>query len=42
MCLFCGCGESGFQSVAVILPSDDQPEPTSVGVYGATEAEEEN
>ncbi len=41
MCEFCGCGEPAFQSVAVILPSTEAPEPDTPEVGIVSEPEED-
>ena len=42
MCEFCGCGEPGFRSVAVILPSAEEPESDTpeVGIVSKPEEDE--
>ncbi len=41
MCELCGCDESPFRSVAVVLPAVDEIEPDTVGVDVLNEWEEE-
>ena len=41
MCEFCGCGEPGFRSVAVILPSAEEPDTPEADTFSEREEDEE-